>query len=69
MSGDVSVDATEQTPIIELKGSGRSYGEHVAVRAIDDVLEAVLLADRIVVLRWRDRGGWRAPRGDERSPR
>jgi osmoprotectant transport system ATP-binding protein len=32
---EVSVDATERTPIIELKGVSRSYGEHFAVRSVD----------------------------------
>ena len=35
MNRDVSVDTTEHTPLIELKGVSRSYGEHFAVRSLD----------------------------------
>ena len=35
MTRDASIDATEQPPIIELKGVSRAYGEQLAVRSVD----------------------------------
>jgi osmoprotectant transport system ATP-binding protein len=35
VSGGASVEVTGRTPLIELKGVSRTYGEHLAVRSVD----------------------------------